>query len=158
MFVTTNGAAVLGVDAQLISIEVNIGKGIRFFLVGLPDNAIKESQHRIDAALKNNGYRIPGKAVTINMAPADLRKEGAAYDLPIAVGILSASKQINATDLSEWLIMGELALDGHLRPVKGVLPMAIAAKDAGLKKSCCRKKMLKKQPLLVMWKFLALSI
>lgn len=133
MLVTTNGAAILGVDAQLITIEVNIGKGIRFFLVGLPDNAIKESQHRIDAALKNNGYRIPGKAVTINMAPADLRKEGAAYDLPIAIGILRASEQIQTTDLSDWLIMGELALDGSLRPVKGVLPMAIAARNANLK-------------------------
>lgn len=133
MLVTTNGAAVLGVDAQLITIEVNIGKGIRFFLVGLPDNAIKESQHRIDAALKNNGYRIPGKAVTINMAPADLRKEGAAYDLPIAIGILRASEQIQTTDLTDWLIMGELALDGSLRPIKGVLPMAIAAREANLK-------------------------
>lgn len=132
MLITTNGAAVLGVDAQLITIEVNIGKGIRFFLVGLPDNAIKESQHRIDAALKNNGYRIPGKAITINMAPADLRKEGAAYDLPIAIGILTASDQIKTCDLCKWLIMGELALDGTLRPIKGVLPMAIAARNANI--------------------------
>ena len=91
MLVKTYGSAVSGIDASTITIEVNIGQGINFFLVGLPDSAVKESQQRIDAALKNNGFKIPGKGITINMAPADIRKEGSAYDLPIAVGILSAS-------------------------------------------------------------------
>ncbi len=127
------GGAVFGIEATTITIEVNIDRGIGYHLVGLPDNAIKESNFRIAAALKNNGFRIPGKKITINMAPADLRKEGAAYDLPLAMGILSASGQILAPKLEEFLIMGELSLDGSLQPIRGALPIAIKAKEDGYK-------------------------
>ncbi len=133
MLIKTYGSAVYGVDAITITIEVNIDKGVNFFLVGLPDSAVKESQQRIDAALNNNGYRLPIKKVTINMAPADIRKEGSAYDLPLAMGILAASEQINAPDIERYLIMGELSLDGSLQPIKGALPMAIKAKAEGFK-------------------------
>lgn len=133
MLVKTFGSAVHGIDAALITVEVNVGTGVNFFLVGLPDSAIKESQQRIDAALKNNGYRIPGKNITINMAPADIRKEGSAYDLTIAIGILAASEQIKADKVSDYVIMGELSLDGGLQPIKGVLPIAINARTQGIK-------------------------
>lgn len=134
MLVKTYGSAVYGVEALTITIEVNIGKGAKFFLVGLPDNAVKESHQRISAALKNNGYRIPVKEITINMAPADIRKEGSAYDLPIAIGILAATGQITKEDnVGKYIIMGELALDGVLRPIKGALPIAIKAKEEGFK-------------------------
>lgn len=133
MLVKTYGSAVYGVDAITITIEVNIDTGVNFLLVGLPDSAVKESQQRIEAALSNNGYRLPGKKITINMAPADIRKEGSAYDLPLAMGILAASGQINAPDIDKYLIMGELSLDGGLQPVKGVLPMAIRAREDGFK-------------------------
>jgi len=133
MLVKTYGSAVQGVDATTITVEVNIDKGINFSLVGLPDSAVKESQQRIDAALNNTGYKIPGKKITINMAPADIRKEGSAYDLTIAMGILAASEQINGNEISDYVIMGELALDGELRPIKGVLPIAIQARKAGFK-------------------------
>ncbi|HIA36493.1 MAG TPA: ATP-binding protein [Flavobacteriales bacterium] len=128
MLVKTYGSAVSGIDATTITIEVNIGQGINFFLVGLPDSAVKESQQRIDAALKNNGYKIPGKGITINMAPADIKKEGSAYDLPIAVGILAASGKINTETIGKYVIMGELSLDGGLNPIRGVLPIAIQAR------------------------------
>ena len=127
------GSAVFGVEATTITVEVNVDSGIGYHLVGLPDNAIKESNYRIAAALQNNGYKIPGKKITINMAPADLRKEGSAYDLTLAMGILAASKQIQAEDLEEYLIMGELSLDGSLQPIKGALPIAIKAKEEGYK-------------------------
>ena len=106
------GSAVFGIEAQCITIEVHIHPGVGYHLVGLPDNAVKESNHRIAAALMECGYKLPGKRITINMAPADMRKEGSAYDLPLAMGILSASNQIQAPDLGRYLIMGELALDG----------------------------------------------
>jgi magnesium chelatase family protein len=133
MLVKTFGSAVQGVDASIITIEVNIDKGINFSLVGLPDSAVKESQHRIDAALNNTGYKIPGKKITINMAPADVRKEGSAYDLTLAMGILAASDQIKSDGIGDYVIMGELALDGALRPIKGVLPIAIQAKKEKFK-------------------------
>lgn len=133
MLVKTFGSAVYGVDAITITVEVNVDTGINFMLVGLPDSAVKESQQRIDAALKNTGYRLPGKKITINMAPADIRKEGSAYDLPLALGILAASGQIDAPDIEKYLIMGELSLDGSLQPIKGSLPMAIKAKQEGFK-------------------------
>ncbi len=133
MLVKTFGSAVHGVDAVIITIETNVIPGVNLFMVGLPDSAVKESQHRIDAALKNNGYRIPGKQITINMAPADIRKEGSAYDLPLAMGILVASEQIAADNVGDYVIMGELALDGKLRPIKGVLPIAIMARKQGFK-------------------------
>ena len=126
-------AAVFGVEASIITVEVNVNKGIGYHLVGLPDNAIKESNYRIAAALQNNGYKIPGKKVTINMAPADLRKEGAAYDLTLAIGILAASGQIRSQNIGHYLIMGELSLDGSVKPIKGTLPIAIKAKEEGFK-------------------------
>lgn len=133
MLVKTFGSAVHGISATLITIETNISQGVNLTIVGLPDASVKESQQRIDAALKNNDYRIPGKHLTINMAPADIRKEGAAYDLPIAVGILAASEQIKADKIPDYVIMGELSLDGSLQPVKGILPIAINAKETGFK-------------------------
>ncbi|MDB4621081.1 YifB family Mg chelatase-like AAA ATPase [Flavobacteriaceae bacterium] len=127
MLVQLYGSAVYGVDAYLITIEVIIDKGIGYHLVGLPDNAIKESNFRIAAALQNIGYRLPGKKITINMAPADVRKEGSAYDLTLAIGILAASDQLKTEILSQYIVMGEIALDGSLRPIKGALPIAIQA-------------------------------
>lgn len=127
------GSAVFGVEATTITVEVNIDKGIGYHLVGLPDNAIKESNYRIAAALQNNGYKIPGKKITINMAPADLRKEGSAYDLTLALGILAASNQIKSESIEKYIIMGELSLDGSLQPIKGALPIAIKAKEEGFK-------------------------
>uniref|UniRef100_A0A2B4REP3 Competence protein ComM n=1 Tax=Stylophora pistillata TaxID=50429 RepID=A0A2B4REP3_STYPI len=125
--------AVMGIEATPVVVEVHISKGIGYHLVGLPDNAVRESSYRIAAALSNNGHKFPGKKITINMAPADLRKEGAAYDLPLAIGILVASEQIFADDLQDYLIMGELSLNGDVQPIKGVLPIAIKAKEQGLK-------------------------
>ena len=125
------GSAVFGVEATTITVEVNVDSGIGYHLVGLPDNAIKESNYRIAAALQNNGYKIPGKKITINMAPADLRKEGSAYDLTLAIGILAASKQIKAKNLDKYLIMGELSLDGSLQPIRGALPIAVKAREEG---------------------------
>tara|TARA_R110002050_G_scaffold197849_1_gene332658 strand:- start:2274 stop:3128 length:855 start_codon:yes stop_codon:yes gene_type:complete len=127
------GSAVFGVEATTITVEVNVDSGIGYHLVGLPDNAIKESNYRIAAALQNNGYKIPGKKITINMAPADLRKEGSAYDLTLAIGILAASKQIRAEELEKYIIMGELSLDGSLQPIKGALPIAVKAREEGFK-------------------------
>jgi magnesium chelatase family protein len=133
MLVKTYGYAVQGINATKVTVEVSIGTGIQFFMVGLPDSAVKESQQRIDAALKHNGYRIPGKQITVNMAPADIRKEGSAYDLTIAIGILASSEQIPSTKVSDYVIMGELALDGEIRPVKGALPIALKTKADGFK-------------------------
>ena len=127
------GGAVFGVSATIITIEVNVAKGAAYHLVGLPDNAIKESSYRISAALKNNSFKMPRKKITINMAPADMRKEGSAYDLGIAIGILAASSQIKVDNLSEYLIMGELSLDGSVLPIKGSLPIAIRAREKGFK-------------------------
>ncbi|MFC5194944.1 YifB family Mg chelatase-like AAA ATPase [Bizionia hallyeonensis] len=127
------GSAVFGVEATTITVEVNVDKGVGYHLVGLPDNAIKESNFRIAAALQNNGYKIPGKKIIINMSPADLRKEGSAYDLTLAMGILAATNQIKADDLEDYLIMGELSLDGTLQPIKGALPIAIKAHEEGFK-------------------------
>ena len=133
MLVKVFGSAIHGVSAQTITIEVNVDTGVGYHLVGLPDNAIKESSYRISAALKNVGYKLPGKKITINMAPADLRKEGSSYDLSIALGILAASNQINAENIGDFLIMGELSLDGGLQPIKGVLPITLKAKEEGFK-------------------------
>ncbi|MDX1471207.1 MAG: magnesium chelatase domain-containing protein, partial [Flavobacteriaceae bacterium] len=127
------GSAVFGVEATTITVEVNIDKGIGYHLVGLPDNAIKESNFRIAAALQNNGYKIPVKKLIINMSPADLRKEGSAYDLTLGMGILAASGQIKSDNIGGYVIMGELSLDGKLQPIKGALPIAINAKEEGFK-------------------------
>lgn len=133
MLVKTYGSAVTGVEANTITIEVNIDKGVNYYLVGLPDNAVRESQQRMMAAMKNNDLHWPGKQITINMAPADIRKEGSAYDLPLAVGILAASGQIPAEELDQYIVMGELSLDGGLQPIRGALPIAIEARKAGFK-------------------------
>ena len=125
------GSAVFGIEATTITVEVNVDTGVGYHLVGLPDNAIKESNYRIAAALLNNGYRIPGKKITLNLAPADLRKEGSAYDLTLAMGILTASSQIKADNIEKYIIMGELSLDGSLHPIKGALPIAIKAQEEG---------------------------
>ena len=127
------GSAIFGVSAQTIIVEVNVDQGVGYHLVGLPDSAIKESNFRIQSALKNIGYKIPGKKITINMAPADLQKEGSAYDLTIAIGILSASEQIKDDKIGDYIIMGELSLDGSLRTIRGALPIAIQAKAEGFK-------------------------
>ncbi|HEX9979070.1 MAG TPA: YifB family Mg chelatase-like AAA ATPase [Flavobacterium sp.] len=133
MLIKVFGSAVFGVEATTITVEVNIDKGIGYHLVGLPDIAIKESSYRIAAALKNNGLAMPGKKITINMAPADLRKEGSAYDLTLAIGILAASNQIKSEEVDKYIIMGELSLDGGLQPIRGALPIAIKAKEEGFK-------------------------
>ncbi len=133
MLAKTYGSAVYGVDAFLITIEVSVGQGTKFFMVGLPDSAVKESEQRVEAAIKYAGFSMPRIKTVVNLAPADIRKEGSAYDLPIAVGILAASGQINCPDLDKYMMMGELSLDGILRPVKGVLPIAIEARKQKFK-------------------------
>jgi magnesium chelatase family protein len=133
MLIKSFGGAVYGVNAAVITIEVNIIQGASFYLVGLPDSAVKESQFRIESTFKSNNYRMPGRRVIVNMAPADIRKEGSAYDLPLAIGILAASGQIESSNLEKYLIMGELSLDGGVKPIKGVLPIAIEARRAGFR-------------------------
>lgn len=134
MLVKTFGSAVYGVEAINITIEVNVAEGQGYFLVGLPDGAIKESQQRIDSAIKHNGFRMPRIKIVINMAPADIKKSGSAFDLPIALGILGASEQLENTDLlKDYVIMGELSLDGAIQPIKGALPIAIQARKEGFK-------------------------
>ena len=133
MLVKTYGSTLVGINAITITVEVIVDQGVNFFLVGLPDSAVKESHQRIEAALKYIGLKIPGKKIVINMAPADIRKEGSAYDLTLAIGILAASEQISAKDVDNYIIMGELSLDGGLRPIKGALPIAIEAKAKGFK-------------------------
>lgn len=134
MLVKTFSAAVLGIDANLITVEVSVTKGqFGYVLVGLPDNAIKESYARVETALRHNDLPFPRQRITINLAPADVRKEGSSYDLPIAVGILTADGHIPSESIENYLIMGELSLDGSLRPIKGVLPIAVKAREMGLK-------------------------
>lgn len=133
MLVKSFAAAVQGISATIVTIEVNCTKGIQFFLVGLPDVAVRESHERIVSALQVSGYKFPRNRIVINMAPADIRKEGSAYDLPLAVGILAAAEQLDAARLEHFILMGELSLDGSLQPVKGVLPIAIKAREEGFK-------------------------
>ncbi|MEI7499808.1 MAG: YifB family Mg chelatase-like AAA ATPase [Bacteroidota bacterium] len=133
MLVKTFGSAVFGIKAITVTVEVYMDQGIQFFMVGLPDNAVKESHQRIESALRTNGYRIPGKKIIINMAPADIRKEGSSYDLTIAMGILGANEVIKIDKLQQYMIMGELSLDGGLLPIKGALPIAIEARNSGFK-------------------------
>ena len=128
MLVKTYGSAIFGVNAHTITVEVSVDAGVNFSMVGLPDNAVKESQQRIATALKQIGHTIPGKNIVVNLAPADIRKEGASYDLAIAIGLLAASEQMNAEEVGKYVIMGELSLDGSLRPIKGALPIAIEAR------------------------------
>jgi magnesium chelatase family protein len=131
MLVKTFGSAVFGINAATITIEADVTKGIKFLLVGLPDNAVKESQQRIESALRIIGYKWPKHKIIVNMAPADIRKEGSAYDLPLAIGVLAASEQIKSDKLEKYVMMGELSLDGTLQPVKGVLPIAVNARLEG---------------------------
>lgn len=133
MLVKTYGSAISGIKAIVVTIEVNIDRGIQFFLVGLPDSAVKESQQRIESALINNGLKYPKRKITINMAPADIRKEGSSYDLPIAIAILAASEQVSTENLDRYIIMGELSLDGSLNPIRGALPIAVMALQDGFK-------------------------
>ncbi len=133
MLIKTYGSAIHGVNAITITVEVNIDQGVNFLLVGLPDSAVKESQQRIESALRYNGYRLPIKKIVINMAPADIRKEGSAYDLTIAMGILAADEQIKSDKVGDYIIMGELSLDGSLQPIKGALPIAIEARSKGFR-------------------------
>jgi magnesium chelatase family protein len=133
MLIKTYGSALQGINAIIITVEVNVDTGVSFFMVGLPDNAVKESQQRIESAYKYNGYRFPGKKTVINLAPADIKKEGSSYDLTMAIGILAASEQIQGENLEKYIIMGELSLDGSIMPIKGALPIAIEAKNQGFK-------------------------
>jgi magnesium chelatase family protein len=133
MLVKTYGSACYGVKAITITIEVDASPGFGFSMVGLPDNAVKESQQRISTALQTIGLRMPGRKVVINMAPADIRKEGSAYDLPLAIGMLAASEQLQGSEINRYVLMGELSLDGHLRPIAGALPIAIQARQEGYK-------------------------
>jgi magnesium chelatase family protein len=133
MLIRTFTSAVNGIDAVTVTIEVNVSRGVRFFLVGLPDVAVKESQQRIESALRALDLHWPGKQVVINMAPADIRKEGASYDLPLALGILAADEKVSRTEIESYIIIGELSLDGRLKPVKGVLPIAMCAREEGFK-------------------------
>jgi len=133
MLVRTFASAVTGIDAVTVTIEVNVSRGIRFFLVGLPDSAVKESQQRIESALRSMGYHWPGKQVVINMAPADIRKEGSSYDLPLAMGIMTADEKVAKDGIETYVLIGELSLDGTLQPVKGALPIALRAREEGFK-------------------------
>ena len=133
MLVKVFGAAVQGIDATLITIEVNSSRGCMFYLVGLPDSAVKESYQRIRSAIQVNGYKMPTSSITINMAPADIRKEGSAYDLPLAIGMLASNEMVKLDKLADYLIMGELSLDGGVQPIKGALPIAILARELGFK-------------------------
>ena len=131
MLVKVYAAALQGIDTTIVTIEVNSSRGIKFFLVGLPDSAVKESHERIMSALQVNGFRFPSRQIVVNMAPADIRKEGSAYDLPLAIGILASAGEVSDEKLSKYLIMGELSLDGSLQPIKGALPIAISARAQG---------------------------
>lgn len=133
MLVKTFAAALQGISATLITVEVSCTKGIQFFLVGLPDVAVRESHERIISALQVSGYQFPRSRIVVNMAPADIRKEGSAYDLPLAIGILAAGGEISSARLDDYLLMGELSLDGTLQPIKGALPIAIKARESGFK-------------------------
>ena len=133
MLSKTFGSAVYGVNASTITVEVNVGQGTKFYMVGLPDSAVKESEQRVESAIKYFGYKMPRQKVVVNLAPADIKKEGSSYDLPIALGVLAASEQVMAPELDQYVIMGELSLDGILRPIKGALPIAIEARKRGFK-------------------------
>jgi magnesium chelatase family protein len=133
MLIKCYGAAPQGIEAVIVTIEVHAVPGFEFTLVGLPDNAVKESHERIIAALTVNGFSKPRHTLTINMAPADIKKEGASYDLPLAIGFLAAEEEVPTKNLGQYIIMGELSLDGTLQPIQGVLPIALAAKKAGFK-------------------------
>ncbi len=131
MMIKLFASAVYGVEAITITTEVDVLEGLKFFVVGLPDNAVKESQHRVESAIKNNHYRFPRIKIVVNLSPADIRKSGSAFDLPIAIGILAATEQVKADKLHQYIMMGELSLDGTILPIKGALPIAIQARKEG---------------------------
>ena len=134
MFSKVLSSAVLGIDAYIVEVETDIARQMPYFsTVGLPDGAVKESKDRVTAAIKNSGYVFPRGRITVNLAPADVRKEGSAFDLPIAVGILAATGQVPEDRLDQYALLGELSLDGSLRPIRGALSIAVAVKNAGLK-------------------------
>ena len=133
MLVKTYCAAVNGLEVTTVTVEVSMSKGVMFHLTGLADTAVKESRDRIVAALKNNGIRLPVADITINMAPADLRKEGSSYDLPLAIGLLAAMGNVKPDALQQYMLIGELGLDGKIQPVRGALPIAIRARKEGFK-------------------------
>ncbi|MFH2012210.1 MAG: YifB family Mg chelatase-like AAA ATPase [Pseudomonadota bacterium] len=127
-------SAILGVDAYKVDVEVDISRGLpSFSTVGLPEGAVRESKERVKSAVKNSGYEFPSKKITVNLAPADIKKEGAAFDLPIAIGILVATEAVETKKLADFLIMGELSLDGRIKPIKGSLPIAVAAREKGIR-------------------------
>ncbi len=131
MLVKVYGASMQGLQATAVTIEVNATRGVRFVLVGLPDTAVKESHERILAAIENSGYTFPTRQITINLSPADIRKEGSGYDLPMAIGILATEDKVNTTQLANYMMVGELSLDGSLVPIRGALPVAIKAREMG---------------------------
>ena len=133
MLINTYSASLVGIDAVIVTVEVHSTNGYEFTLVGLPDAAVKEGYERIQSALQIAGIRLPQRQYTINMSPADLKKEGAAFDLTLAIGQLAATEIVQSRLLSQFLILGELSLDGHLRPVQGCLPIALAAKNNGFR-------------------------
>lgn len=133
MLVKTYSGAVIGIDALTVTIEVSVSRGVQFCIVGLPDTAVKESHQRVISAIQQTGFAIPRSGVVVNMAPADVKKEGAAYDLPIAIALMTGTQLIQTPDLDKYLLLGELSLDGTLRPVNGVLPMAIEARRQGFR-------------------------
>ena len=140
MFSFIHSASVFGVDGRSISVEVDIASGLpQIAIVGLPDPAVRESVERVRSAIKNSGFKFPLDRITVNLAPADLRKEGTAFDLAIAAGILTASGQIEAQPLSQTLLIGELSLSGSIRPVPGVLAMLEEAKRRGIRRVCSRR-------------------
>ena len=132
MLATVQSSAVMGIDAYIVQVEIDIADGLPAFnTVGLPDSAVKESRERVAAAIKNSGFYFPTTRITANLAPADVRKEGSAFDLPIALGVLAATAQIRSDHFDQTLVLGELALDGSIRSVRGCLPIAIKAKEKG---------------------------
>ena len=134
MLVKTFGSAVYGVEAITISVEVNVLNGANYYIVGLPDSAVKESLQRVESALKSNEYYMPRTKLVVNLAPADIKKSGSAFDLPMAMGTLGASEQLaDPEKLLDYVMMGELSLDGTVQPIKGALPIAITCKKEGFK-------------------------
>src|SRR5687767_9534448 len=132
MLARVRSGALVGIDALLVEVEVDMSMGLPFFaVVGLPEGAAKESKVRVISALKNSGFALPQKRITVNLAPADLKKEGAAFELPVALGVLAAAKLLDQAALTPYLFGGELSLDGAVKPIRGVLPLAIAARDHG---------------------------
>src|SRR5579872_7347474 len=133
MLVKVFGSAVYGVEAITITVEVNVTAGLHTYVVGLADSAVRESIQRIESAIKSNGYFMPRTKLVVSLAPAGMRKSGPAFDLPIAIGVLAASGQLPAEGIKDYVIMGELGLDGHIHAIKGALPMAIQTRKEGFK-------------------------